>query len=122
MTPVRLTVKTFIRYSTIRIFEFEFEFEFLGIKFQSENEEELKEKLDFSEASAFVKLPPYASSLGNEFPGLRALADLRPNIGCKTLIARNMHRLIPAAINDMGYVPSTRHRITTFQLNLLFIF
>ena len=74
----------------------------VGIKFQTENEQELKEKLDFSEASAFDKLPPYVSSLGSEFLGLRALADLRPNVGCKTLIARNQHRLIPAAINDMG--------------------
>ena len=69
------------------------------MKFQTENEEDLKDKLDFPSADAD------GDSRSDLFllPALQQrLSSLRPPVGCRTLVARNVYRILPAAINDLS--------------------
>lgn len=59
------------------------------MKYQSENED-LKDKLDFPEPSV-----PCECSIAS-------LHLERANVGCRTLVAHQLHRLLPAAVNDLG--------------------
>ncbi|KAL5019260.1 hypothetical protein ScPMuIL_004982 [Solemya velum] len=65
----------------------------VGLKYESENEDDLKDKSDFA------KPPPshYPPSID------------RPNLGCRTLIMRNLSRILPALVRDLGdWVAPTR--------------
>ncbi len=76
----------------------------IGIKYQKENEEELKDKLDFLEQD----IPNYPV----EFK------DKRPNVGCRELIRLNASKIVPGILNDIGdWVEATRVK----SIQLLYI-
>ncbi|XP_033630139.1 dynein assembly factor 5, axonemal-like [Asterias rubens] len=56
----------------------------IGAKYAQENEEELKDQLDFGK---MVDLP-----LGE---------TTRPNLGCRTLMFRNLSKILPGLLNDL---------------------
>ncbi|CAL8081950.1 unnamed protein product [Calicophoron daubneyi] len=58
----------------------------IGLKFEKENEEQLKDKLDFD------KGPPFHYPLGCK----------RPVVGCRELVYRSASRLLPALCRDLG--------------------
>jgi dynein assembly factor 5 len=56
----------------------------VGLKYEKENEEDLKDQLNFPQT-----LPKYPSDL------------VRPNVGCRELVKRNLIRILPAIRNDL---------------------
>ncbi|XP_038066344.1 dynein assembly factor 5, axonemal-like isoform X2 [Patiria miniata] len=56
----------------------------IGDKYAKENEEELKDQMDFGK---YVKLPPGETK--------------RPNLGCRTLIFRNLSKILPGLLHDL---------------------
>ncbi|KAG5455011.1 Dynein assembly factor 5, axonemal [Clonorchis sinensis] len=58
----------------------------IGLKYEKENEEQLKDKLDFE------KKPPKHRPLGCK----------RPVLGCRELVYRSASRLLPALCRDLG--------------------
>ncbi|KAF8561388.1 HEAT repeat containing protein [Paragonimus westermani] len=67
----------------------------VGLKFEKENEEQLKDKLDFD------KGPPSHYPLGCK----------RPVLGCRELVYRSASRLLPALSRDLGdWQASTRSK------------
>uniref|UniRef100_T1JE66 ABC transporter domain-containing protein n=1 Tax=Strigamia maritima TaxID=126957 RepID=T1JE66_STRMM len=64
-----------------------------GAQFEVENEEDLKDELDFKKPAP-IHYPPDVQ---------------RPNLGCRTLVARNFSKILPALSNDMDdWLPVTR--------------
>uniref|UniRef100_A0A8C4QWF5 Dynein axonemal assembly factor 5 n=1 Tax=Eptatretus burgeri TaxID=7764 RepID=A0A8C4QWF5_EPTBU len=64
----------------------------IGLQWQMENEEDLKDKLDFSSPTPQL------------YPAVE-----RPCLGCRELVQRNLYRLLPAVGNDIGdWVVGTR--------------
>ncbi|KAF6767983.1 hypothetical protein AHF37_08240 [Paragonimus kellicotti] len=67
----------------------------IGLKFEKENEEQLKDKLDFDKGP----------------PGHYPLGCKRPVIGCRELVYRSASRLLPALSRDLGdWQASTRSK------------
>nr|CAB3252295.1 HEAT repeat-containing protein 2 [Phallusia mammillata] len=70
-----------------------------GLLYQQENEQDLKDKLDFSQP----------------LPVLYPQNEERPWLGCRELVQRNLSKLMPAIINDLSdWVSETR--VATSQL------
>ncbi|VDO05084.1 unnamed protein product [Rodentolepis nana] len=67
----------------------------IGLKFQKENENDLKDKIDFDPG------PP------SHYPA----DQLRPNLGCRQLINRSASRLLPGLCNDLrDWQEATRNK------------
>lgn len=67
----------------------------VGLKFQKENEEDLKDKIDFDPG----KQSHYPSN------------QTRPNFGCRELLSRTASRLLPGLCNDLrDWQEATRHK------------
>ncbi|KAK3090687.1 hypothetical protein FSP39_013747 [Pinctada imbricata] len=67
----------------------------VGLKYEKENEEELKDKLDFAKPAP-AHYPPKVE---------------RPNLGCRTLMFRNMSKILPALLRDLtDWVLATRKK------------
>nr|CDS26635.1 HEAT repeat containing protein 2 [Hymenolepis microstoma] len=67
----------------------------VGLKFQKENENDLKDKIDFDPG------PP------SHYPA----DQLRPNLGCRQLINRSASRLLPGLCNDLrDWQEATRYK------------
>lgn len=76
----------------------------VGIKYEKENEEDLKDKLDFLEKKC-INYPPQFN-------------DKRPNVGCRELIRINASKIVPGILNDIGdWVEATRIK----SMKLLYI-
>ncbi|XP_069761893.1 dynein axonemal assembly factor 5-like [Narcine bancroftii] len=77
----------------------------VGLQWQQENEEDLKDKLDWS-AELTVHYPA-----GVERPGL----------GCRELVFRNLFKILPAVSRDItDWVPATRVKASQLLIVLLF--
>ncbi|XP_055507606.1 dynein axonemal assembly factor 5 [Leucoraja erinacea] len=77
----------------------------VGLQWQQENEEDLKDKLDWS-AELSVHYP-----VGAERPGL----------GCRELMFRNLFKILPAVSRDItDWVPATRVKASDLLIILLF--
>ncbi|XP_065109082.1 dynein axonemal assembly factor 5 [Paramisgurnus dabryanus] len=71
----------------------------IGAQWEKENEDDLKDKLDF-------QLPA---------PGHYTSDSVRPGLGCRELVVRNLSKLLPAVSRDMGdWLVQTR--VKTAQL------
>ncbi|VUZ52373.1 unnamed protein product, partial [Hymenolepis diminuta] len=67
----------------------------IGLKFQKENENDLKDKIDFDSGKPF------------HYPA----DQFRPNFGCRELISRSASRLLPGLCNDLrDWQEATRHK------------
>ncbi|KAI8494919.1 HEAT repeat-containing protein 2 [Branchiostoma belcheri] len=76
----------------------------VGNKYQQENEDELKDKIDFT----YSKIAHFPE--GEE----------RPNLGCRTLIFRNLSKILPACLRELGdWVVSTRVKAASLLYTLL---
>ncbi|XP_052819381.1 dynein axonemal assembly factor 5-like [Mya arenaria] len=76
----------------------------VGLKFANENEEELKDKMDFPKQE-YSHYPP-----GVE----------RPNLGCRTLMFRNMSKILPALMRDVqDWVVDTRKKSSALLYHIL---
>ncbi|XP_049644535.1 dynein axonemal assembly factor 5 [Suncus etruscus] len=76
----------------------------VGLQWQQENENDLKDKLDFPSAP-----PAHHPSL-----------DTRPNLGCRELVIRNLSKILPAVCHDLGdWVVSTRVKSAQLLTQLL---
>ncbi|XP_043945620.1 dynein axonemal assembly factor 5 [Protopterus annectens] len=76
----------------------------VGEKWQKENEEDLKDKLDFS------GVPPALYPVGVE----------RPSLGCRELVFRNLTKILPAISNDIrDWVVGTRIKASQLLAVLL---
>ncbi|XP_077979793.1 dynein axonemal assembly factor 5-like [Glandiceps talaboti] len=58
----------------------------IGAKYEEENEDDLKDQMDFSTVD--VPLPPGETE--------------RPNLGCRTIIFRNLSKILPGLMNDLS--------------------
>ncbi|XP_059835019.1 dynein axonemal assembly factor 5-like isoform X1 [Hypanus sabinus] len=77
----------------------------VGLQWQQENEEDLKDKLDWS-AELSINYP-----VGAERPGL----------GCRELVFRNLFKILPAVSRDItDWVPATRVKASQLLIVLLF--
>ncbi|XP_031556171.1 dynein assembly factor 5, axonemal-like [Actinia tenebrosa] len=77
----------------------------VGDLYAKENEEELKDKINFDEP-----------------PTYRLITDIpRPSLGCRILIHRNLSKILPAALRDMtDWTVDTRKKASALVYNLLF--
>eukprot|EP00062_Callorhinchus_milii_P008954 gi/632952241/ref/XP_007891744.1/ PREDICTED: HEAT repeat-containing protein 2 [Callorhinchus milii] len=76
----------------------------VGLQWQRENEEDLKDKLDWS-APTPVLYPP---------------GEKRPELGCRELVFRNLYRLLPAISRDItDWVVGTRVKASQLLIILL---
>ncbi|XP_074630792.1 dynein axonemal assembly factor 5-like [Acropora palmata] len=77
----------------------------VGNQYAAENEDELKDKIDFEEK-----------------PGYRLRTDMdRPNLGCRVLVQRNLSKILPAALRDMAdWTADTRIKASSLVYFLLF--
>nr|XP_039265298.1 dynein assembly factor 5, axonemal-like [Styela clava] len=76
-----------------------------GVLYEQENEKDLKDKLDFEA----------------EIPALYPKNVQRPCVGCRELVQRNLSKLMPAIIRDLGdWVPETRQK-TSQLLHVLLL-
>ncbi|XP_064635749.1 dynein axonemal assembly factor 5-like [Lineus longissimus] len=76
----------------------------IGIRFEHENEEDLKEKLDF------IRADPEHYPAGVE----------RPNLGCRTLMFRNISKILPALVRDLSdWVVGTRIKCSALLYHLV---
>ncbi|XP_071107149.1 dynein axonemal assembly factor 5-like [Haliotis cracherodii] len=65
----------------------------IGMKYERENEEEMKDKIDFAAANP-THYPPDVE---------------RPNLGCRTLVMRHLSKILPGLLRDVGdWVVETR--------------
>lgn len=76
----------------------------IGLKFERENEEDLKDKLDFV-APQPAHYPPNLE---------------RPNLGCRVLVNRHLSKILPGLIRDLGdWVAETRVKCASLLYWLL---
>ncbi|CAH3109869.1 unnamed protein product [Porites lobata] len=77
----------------------------VGEQFAAENEDDLKDKMDFEE------IPDYKLSTGMT----------RPSLGCRVLVQRNLSKILPAALRDMAdWTADTRVKASSLVYFLLF--
>ncbi|XP_078415012.1 dynein axonemal assembly factor 5 isoform X2 [Cetorhinus maximus] len=75
----------------------------IGLQWQQENEDDLKDKLDWS------------TQLSVRYP-----AGERPCLGCRELVFRNLSKILPAVSRDMtDWVPATRVKASQLLIVLL---
>jgi len=76
----------------------------VGEKYALENEEELKDKMNFE-----------------ELPSYRLPTDIeRPSLGCRMLVQRNLSKILPAALRDMAdWTTDTRIKASSLVYFLL---
>ncbi|KAL3876674.1 hypothetical protein ACJMK2_034478 [Sinanodonta woodiana] len=76
----------------------------IGLKYQQENEEELKDKIDFAKPVP-IHYPPKVE---------------RPNLGCRILMFRNVSRILPGLMKDVvDWVLETRIKSASLLYMLL---
>ncbi|XP_042293334.1 dynein axonemal assembly factor 5 [Sceloporus undulatus] len=75
----------------------------IGLQWEKENEEDIKDKLDF------YSVPPYYP------PGLT-----RPELGCRELVTRHLFKILPGLCNDLtDWVDGTRIKASQLLVILL---
>jgi dynein assembly factor 5, axonemal len=87
----------------------------VGIKYANENEQELKDKLDYL-SSGYVSVEKNAKSANDYYMLIEELeGKQRPNLGCRELVRSNAGKILPAILNDISdWVEETR--IKSIQL------
>ncbi|XP_007525181.1 dynein axonemal assembly factor 5 isoform X2 [Erinaceus europaeus] len=76
----------------------------VGLQWQQENEDDLKDKLDFAS-------PP---------PAHHPSPESRPGLGCRELVFRNLSKILPAICHDVGdWVAGTRSKAARLLAVLL---
>ncbi|NWV57716.1 DAAF5 factor, partial [Daphoenositta chrysoptera] len=75
----------------------------IGLQWEKENEEDLKDKMDFS-------VPP------SHYPK----GETRPGLGCRELVSRNLSKILPGLCHDMtDWVEGTRVKASQLLYTLL---
>ncbi|XP_041473460.1 dynein assembly factor 5, axonemal-like [Lytechinus variegatus] len=77
----------------------------VGKKYAEENEKDLKDQMDFVDPE--IELPPGYNE--------------RPNLGCRTLIFRNMSKILPGLLNDLTDWTITNRIMSAKLLHVLLV-